>query len=198
MRTVVCLAALLLAAPAPATSFDDAPLYDAYMQVFPYTDGSRPLLDNPVPVVARTATRQLQMLGSPLNASALCALPETELLLLLMKAALGHLVLNPELAGGEGNPLATNPVTAELQFVNDFRRNRVIVLQVLVAGLLVALARAWFLVGERGETGPALASRFAQMHPGLSHMHPGLSHMHPGLSHMHPGLTHMHPGGSRG
>jgi hypothetical protein len=145
MRWWVPLA--LLAATGGAAAFEQAALFAAFKAVFPPRDGSEILSDEAV--FAAEARRHLALLGAPANMSALCALPEERVLELLMKASLGNLVMSedPEAPGKIAQPYQADPVSGRVVFVDSYASNRLVVFQVLVFGLLLALAHSWFVRG---------------------------------------------------
>ncbi len=138
---------VLAAAAASAAAFDSAALFAAFKAVFPPRDGSEILSDEAV--FAAEARRHLDLLGVPANLSALCALPEQRVLELLMKASLGNLVMSedPDAPGKIAQPYQSDPVSGRLEYVDSYASNRLVIFQVLVFGLLLALAHSWFVRG---------------------------------------------------
>lgn len=153
--TRVALLALLLARGAGA--FSDAKLFTAFTAVFPLRDGSDVLAHDTV--FAAEARAHLDLLGVPHNASAVCALDEDALLLVLMKASLGNLLQaeDPDAADKIRQPYLANAVTGKLEYVDNYTSNRVVVFQVLVFSLLLGLARSWYQLAGRVKGRPGAA-----------------------------------------
>ena len=133
--------------------FDNVAVYAAFSHVFPFKDGSVLLAGSDTSVFEMQALDQLGYIGVTDNVTVFCAKPEEEILVVLMKAALGNLIVNT--SGDEKNrPFVVDPVTGKLEPVESLQNNRVLVFEVLVFALLLALARSWYAMYSRSRFEP--------------------------------------------
>ena len=126
-------------------AFNNVAVYEAFSLVFPFKDDSVLLAGSNTSVFELQALDQLSYLGVTNSVGDFCAKSEAEILVVLMKAALGNLLVNTT---GEGcnRPFVVDPVSGKLERVESLENNRVLVFEVLVFALLLALARSWYVM----------------------------------------------------
>ena len=141
MRLLIILTAAIVGMA--VASPDPALLLEAFKHVFPLKDGSEILVRDSA--FELEALHHIELLGVSSNTSDFCALDETTVLTILMKASLGNLLMATS-ESQDTQPYQANPITGKLEFVDSYDSNRLLVFQVLVFSLLLGIARSWLLL----------------------------------------------------
>ena len=146
---VVLVGVLLLtctARQAVRAEIDASALFNAFIEVFPLKDGSQYLASYNTSVLEQQALLQLAYLGVPDNITLYCQLPEADIVRTLMLAALGNLLVNTTDSDGCGAPFVSDATSGHIERANSFAHNRVLIFEIIIFSLLIALARAWFVI----------------------------------------------------
>lgn len=128
------------------TELDHDALFQAFTEVFPLKDGSAYLTSYNTSVLEKQALTLLSFIGVPQNVTEFCQQPEEQIIRVMILASLGNLIANTTDGDECASPFVSDATSGVIERANSFASNRVLIFEVIIFSLLLALARAWYVI----------------------------------------------------